>query len=141
MISLQGEGKPQAKEEEWDDRPMTEGEWEAFLEAVEKCVNEGAGKANQGKLWIINAYLHRKRIDGILPLANQVLFNALQALMEYGALRRTENDCYLMTEDYEFKKEEFLDELFGVEIDEEFYNEEESDGKVAEKEAEAEADA
>ena len=110
------------KEEQWEDRPMTEKEWEAFMEAVEGCINEGAGRANQGKLWIINAYLHRKRVDGVLPLTNNVLFSSLQALTEYGALRRTDNDCYLLEEDYQYKKEDFLDELFGVEIDEEFFD-------------------
>ncbi|OVE78055.1 hypothetical protein BVX99_00735 [bacterium F16] len=122
-VQLIDEKAQKEKEEQWEDRPMTEKEWEAFMEAVEGCINEGAGRANQGKLWIINAYLHRKRVDGILPLTNNILFSSLQALTEYGALRRTENDCYLMNDDYQYKKEDFLDELFGVEIDEEFYDE------------------
>ncbi len=104
---------------EWQNRPMTEEEWEIMVEAVKQCILEGKGRPNQGKLWIINAYLHRKRLDGRLSLVNTVLFDALQALARKGVLEHPNPDTYLLAEDFEVKKEEFLDELFGVEVGEE----------------------
>ncbi len=103
--------KPEKKEpeQEWDERPLKPEEWEVLIEAVEKCVNEGAGRPNQGKLWIINAYLHRQRLDGKLPLANQILYNALQALVAEGVLSHPSQDTYLLPDDFEEKKKAFLD--------------------------------
>ena len=103
---------------EWEDREMTEEEWEVMLEAIQKCNEEGAGKPNQGKLWIVNAYLHRKRLDGLLPLANNILFDGLQLLVKEGVLVHPAHDSYHLAEDFEDKKEEFLDELFGEVIEE-----------------------
>ena len=126
---------------------MTEEEWEVMLDAIRKCNEEGAGKPNQGKLWIVNAYLHRKRLDGLLPLANNILFDGLQLLVKEGVLVHPTHDAYHLAEGFEDKKEEFLDELFGEEIeeDEEFDEVDGAEGaeaseEVAEEAAEGEDD-
>ncbi|RMD84476.1 MAG: NYN domain-containing protein, partial [Lentisphaerae bacterium] len=121
---------------EWENREMTEEEWETFLEAVSTCIREGEGNPNQGKLWIINAYLHKRRLNGELQLANEVFANAIKQLTEAGVLLHPSKDIYLLPENFEERKEEFLDELFGVEVIEEFYEEEVED-EVAEENAES----
>ncbi len=115
--------EPEPKKSEWEDRDMTEDEWDIFLEAIRKCISEGDGRPNQGKLWIINAYLHRQRLKGQLPLANQILFNALQSLAKAGALDHPAQDTYLLAEGFDDKKEDFLDDLFGEVIEEEIIEE------------------
>ncbi len=128
----------ETQKEEWEDREMTEEEWEIFIDAVAQCIQEGAGRSNQGKLWIINAYLHRQRLDGKLPLANHILFNALQTLVAEGVLVNPSHDTYLLSDDFEEKKEELLDEMFGVEVEELIDEEDEEDAEEEEEETAAE---
>ncbi|MCH2175198.1 MAG: NYN domain-containing protein [Lentisphaeria bacterium] len=104
---------------QWEDRDLNEKEWEIFAEAVIKCIAEGQGRPNQGKLWIINAYLHRKRMEGILLISNNALFRCLQELVDFGVLNQPSQDTYLLASGYQDSIEDFLNDKFGEVVVEE----------------------
>jgi uncharacterized protein (TIGR00288 family) len=97
--------------EEFETRAPTKKEWKVIFDAVQMFFNQGKGKKSEGNPWILFSYLDRRRDVGLLPISKGAIREALQVLIEQGIISKKKSSGvspYILSEDFENKKNEFL---------------------------------
>jgi len=98
----------------FETRIPTKKEWKVIFEALQMFFTEGKGKKSEGNHWILMSYLNRRRDVGLLQISNKSINDALQVLVDQGIIMKKKGagfSPYLIPEDFETKKKEFLANL------------------------------
>ena len=99
---------------EFETRSPTKKEWRVIFEAIQMYFVEGKGKKTEGNYWILMSYLNRRRDVGLLQISNKSMKDALQFLVDNNIVlkkKETGFSPYVIPEDFETKKKEFLANL------------------------------
>jgi len=75
---------------------------------------EGKGKKTEGNPWILFSYLNKRSDVGLLQISKKAIRDAIQTLVDKGIIlkkKETGFSPYLIPEDFETKKKEFLTNL------------------------------
>jgi len=85
--------------------------WQIILERIQKAFAEGHPGPTYGRFKILLGYVRQAGREGLIPNNYGVLRNALSQLASAGILVRQDDGSYRLVEDWEARREEYLDEL------------------------------
>lgn len=85
--------------------------WQIILERIQKAFAEGHPGPTYGRFKILLGYVRQAGKEGLIPNNYGVLRNALSQLAGAGILVRQDDGSYRLVEDWEARREEYLDDL------------------------------
>jgi len=97
--------------EEYETRMPTKKEWKVIFEALQMFFSEGKGKKSEGNPWILFSYLNRRRDVGLLQISKKSIREVIQMLIDKDIILKKRGSGfppYIMPDDFETKKKEFL---------------------------------
>ncbi len=86
-------------------------EWLVIVERIQKAFAEGHPGPTYGRFKILLGYLRQAGKEGLLPNNYGLLREALSQLAGAGILLRQEDGSYRLTDDWEERREEYLEAL------------------------------
>ncbi len=99
------------KTEDFSVQAIPKEQWNSVIVAVKKCIDDGEGKFLKGKRWIIFAYLNKQKELGLISFDKRWYKPVLETLAKNQILVRVEQDVYHIAEDWEQKKDKFIESI------------------------------
>ena len=118
-IQSEGESKKSIKMKVHDEEllssfsknSISNDEWKAIIDAVERCLNDGEGRYFKGKQWIISAYFHTIRAKNKISFSANFDRAVLLIMANYDLLKQVDNDVFYLSNNFKSSKRAFLQDL------------------------------